>query len=273
VALTFTLNGQPFDGTPDAYGVQWFATVTGWDGPPLTASLTARPGDHGSLRGPSYYNTRAMTMTGIAKCPNVTEVRRAKDRLDTIVPIGVDLNLTSAEDRTSVVQLAGALLKNAINEQTLTFSIPLEAADPWKYGPQQFATVPLGSDVLGTGYQLFFPLRLFTTNGLTVVNDGTQIARPILTYWGPCTGPYSTNNDLGITDGYDITLPTAADFLVVDHDFGSVLLNGSAPRRTTRVPTYRPWPLDKQSAQTITAGAASSSAGARVEMTWYPTYV
>lgn len=273
MALTFTLNDQPFDGTPDAYGVRWYGSVTGWNGPPMSTSLTPRPGDHGAFRGPSYFNSRKPVLAGHAICPDLTALRAAKDRLDDFAPIGVDVELTSSEERTAIVQLGGELLKNAINEQTLNFSIPLDAADPWKYGPQQQVTIPLGTTVVGTGARLFFPLRLYVDNGVTVVNEGTQLARPVLTYWGPCSGPFATNNTLGVTDGYDLTLPTADDFLVVDHDLGSVLLGGTAPRRGSRVPTYRPWELQPRVLSSLTAGAVSSGAGAHVDVTWFPTYL
>jgi hypothetical protein len=273
VALTFTLNGHPFDGTFDAYGVQWVANCTGWDQSQLTTSLTARPGDHGAFRGSSYRNSRPYTLDGIAVCPNLTELRRAKDRLELVAPGGVDLDLTSAEDRTAIVQLAaGGILKTAPNEQTLRYSIALEAADPWKYGPQQSTTLPISAPSAGLGSLILFPLHLFSPTGGMIVNDGTVPARPTVTYWGPLTNPYSTNTDTGQTDAYEITL-AAGEFLVVDHDLGSALLNGVSPRRNTRLPTAELWQIAPQSSTTIAAGAVSSGSGSRVDVAWSSTYL
>lgn len=277
MALTFTLTGPnltiPFDLTPDEYGVRWHASCTGWDGPPVSANLTPRPGDHGAFRGPSYYGSRPLTLEGICTAPNLTELRRAYDRLDLLVPIGADIDVTSTENRTAVAQRSGPLLRKRTSEQTMTFSIALEAADPWKYGQQQQVTVPISTDTLGTGYLLLFPLHLYTAGGMTVRNDGTQQVRPVVTYWGPCSGPYSANTATGVTDGYDITLATTDDFLVVDHDLGSALLGGTSPRRNLRIPTYRPWHLEPQSDSTISAGAVSASPGSHVDVTFYPTFL
>lgn len=273
MGLTFTLADQVFDGSVDAQGCRWYATVEGWDGPALSQSLTARPGDHGSFRGPSYYNTRALVLTGMVLAPDVTALRWARDRLDDLAPIGVDVPLTSVEQRTAIVQLSGRLLKTAPNGQTLNFQIPLEAADPWKYGPDQSVDIPMVGASAGVPSQWLFPLALYTAGGVTIYNEGTQQARPTVTYWGPCTGPWSTNNDTGETVAYDITLPTAADFLVVDHDLGSALLGGTASRRNTQVPTSQLWLLPGRSASTISTGAASFSAGAHITVGWSPTYL
>lgn len=277
MALTFTIDGPTntirFDGTPDPDGVCWYATVTGWDGPPLTTQLTARPGDHGAFRGPSYYNSRPLTVAGHCRCPDVTAVRAARDKLDALTPIGADIWITSAEQKSVIAQLAGALLKASVNEQTLTFSIPLEAALPYKFGPEVQTSIPMLDSVSVGAPQIWhFPLRLYQESGQMLANPGTQHARPTVTYWGPCTNPYSTNADTGITDQYELFLP-AGEFLTVDHDLGSALLNGVAPRRNTRVPGTRPWVIDPQSAQTISAGAVQVGTGSRVDIEFYPTYL
>jgi hypothetical protein len=277
VALTFTIDGPTntirFDGTPDPDGVCWYATVTGWDGPPLTTQLTARPGDHGAFRGPSNFNSRPLTVAGHARCPDTAAVREARDKLDLLVPIGEDVWVTSAEQKSVIAQLAGALLKASVNEQTLTFSIPLEAALPYKFGPEQEIDVPmLDSLSVGAGQNWLFPLALYQESGQLLANPGTMPARPTITYYGPCNQPYSTNADTGVTDSYDLFIATG-DFLVVDHDLGSALLNGVSPRRNTRIPGSRPWMLEPQSAQTIVAGASFVGGGAHVGISYYPTYL
>jgi hypothetical protein len=110
------------------------------------------------------------------------------------------------------------------------------AGDPYIYDyPAQVssAAVPLTSDV-GAGFNMAFNVGFggsIPINAVSGYNGGTHTAYPVLTIAGPVVNPVLVDA-FGITMAFSITL-AASDLLVVDCRNKSVVLNGTASRRTS----------------------------------------
>lgn len=264
MGLTFTLTSTggtiTMDGSLDGAGCKWWATVTGWDSPDLSYDTTTKANDHGLFPGLSLYGGRQITVAGVTLAPDVTTLRAARDRLDLLAQAGVDVTLTSVEGRSITGRLSGALLKKSISEQQAQFSIPLLCADPFKYGAGHSNTLalPVASD--GAFFPLYFPLALSGDNTtVTVANNGTRAAAPLVTFIGPVVNPSITLVNTGQWWGFDITL-AATDRLVADASDGSVLMNGT-PARWVQDPASQPfWLPSGTCTLAFNAGAYSSAA-------------
>src|SRR5690242_12816394 len=83
----------------DEYGCRWrtVSPIEGWDGSPSsTLVLTQKPRQPGAWRGPKPVLTpRVVTLHGIVKAPNATQLEAALDRLneaasiDSLTPLAI----------------------------------------------------------------------------------------------------------------------------------------------------------------------------------------
>lgn len=98
-----------------------------------------------------------------------------------------------------------------------------------------------------------------STNSVTVTNAGTFTAKPVITIQGPATNPSIQNVTQGKTLTFAITLGST-DFLVLDTDARSVLLNGTASRRSALAAGSQWWDLDPGDSQ-VTYAASGATGG------------
>lgn len=103
----------------------------------------------------------------------------------------------------------------------------------------------LPSSFPGRTYPRVYPLvyGAGTAAPVTVTNAGNYKTRPVVTVYGPCTNPLVENITQGKMVKINIDL-AAGDFLVLDMDAHSILLNGTASRRNLMSTNSQWWDLD-----------------------------
>lgn len=278
---TWTVDGWVGGATDDA-GVAW--TVEDEDGwstsPPVRAELTDRDGADGSYDNPAFYSSRLVVLTGHADAPSQAAMLAAKERL-LAVANGLRAGLVELEvaeatgPRSAWVRRADAKTKDE-GARAFSWQLSLLAPDPRKYGPA--ATVasglPAGGGVLT--FPLTFPLLFVGAGGatgvVTVTNAGAYESWPTLRILGPVTDPVVEN----ITTGHRLRLAPlslgAGDYLDVDMDARSVLLNGSASRRGAVAADSDWWSLAPGD-NAVRFGAAAYAAAAQLQLTYRPAWV
>lgn len=244
---------EPATGPPlvlnatDTAGVQWAAALDGWDSPDLRASLTPRPGDHGSLDGASTYAERVLEVKGLALASTPEERARAVDRLtrasnlwDTYARFVV----TEDPERFVTVRRSGKL---NIDEDYLgfEFSLGLLAPDPRKYS-LALGRLTVGLPIAATGrtYSRTYP-RTYGPPGSSgtflAENVGNIDTRPVVYVVGPSVNPTLENATTGELIAFAITVP-AGHVLAVDFDARTITMDG-ANRRGVRVQGTHWWTL------------------------------
>lgn len=120
------------------------------------------------------------------------------------------------------------------------------ASDPRIYDAA--ATNPTTGMAQSSGGLVFpfvFPFTFGTAGAggqVTVVNTGTVAVRPVLTVTGPVDTPILENVTAGKKLRFNIVL-ASTDTLTVDLDARTVLLNGTASRRSALTPDSQWWEL------------------------------
>lgn len=122
----------------------------------------------------------------------------------------------------------------------------IDCTDPRIYSQaENTGNVGLASTGGGMSFNATFDLSfgaVSTGGNLNVTNDGDTDAPAVLRIDGPCTSPTVENVTQGKTLEFDITL-SASEYLEIDTENRTVLLNGTASRYSTLVSTSRWWDL------------------------------
>lgn len=254
-----------FGGNGSYNGLQWGAgtelLVSGWDGvddmPPIRSTDAVRSGEHGAFLGLDLLNERTVTLELILLPFDLTPAN-ATARYDQLIqlvaqafaPQAVDLPLVFSN---GTRQINCRPKKRAIPRelQRQSFSgvatIELAAVDPRIYDANQqnlTARLPTSSG-LGTGFPIAFNLGFggaVTGGYITVVNSGNFPTRPVITLQGPADNPQVTNLTTGQFIKLNLSLGVT-DFIKLDLDVHSILLNGTASRRSAMSATSQWWEL------------------------------
>ncbi|WP_018686538.1 phage tail domain-containing protein [Actinokineospora enzanensis] len=240
--VRWTLDGQEFNGPPDAAGREWVIDkVTGWSASPGVRDSLAgsRTGDHGSWPGTVYREARTIRLDGWVYAPTWEARRDAEHRLAALCasPAGrYPLRCTeeTGDLVAEVVQEDATLVTIRPGGYWLDFSLQLVAADPRKYGPEQAATTRLPAPSTTGGLDFTAPGLDFTAPGLdfgpqehtgrvTATNTGTADTAPTLTLTGPLTPPITITRDTvsvvfldPITADQRLTIDTRARLVLLD---------------------------------------------------------
>jgi hypothetical protein len=231
--------------TVDDFGVEWWVTSEqGWAAtPPVRLTLTDRPERHGAFDAPSYRGPRVITLEGTAIAPDRAAKESAKDRLAAVLADGsalLPLVVTEPHRTRRALVRLGAESKIADRKAgAFEFSLTMTAPDPLRYSyGLNASTCPLPSSSGGVTFPLSFPLDFGTGSSggrLLLDNAGTAPTWPVWRISGPCVQPVVTNTATGEELAFELTLQEG-EFLVIDTDARSVLLQGTASRRSALLP-------------------------------------
>lgn len=230
--------------TVDEFGCSWvLSDLDGWwNLPEPDLPDDPRPYQYdGSYETDGRYKPRDITLTGVIIPDQATpqDVAQARRRLLSGVNAirnSVVLEVDEPDaSKTAACRLAGRpqVAISGLNG-VLQFQIPLRAADPRKFST---ASGNVSSGILKTSggrtYNRTFPQTYpgGSTSGIASfenVGDYTSNAQIVVT--GPVTDPSLEHLEQGKTISFNITLG-ATDYLTIDLESHSVVLNDSASRR------------------------------------------
>lgn len=237
---------------PDEFGcMNWWHDIDGWFATtPVDAAIQGLGNsDYSAWNTRFYRNARALTITGTFACPSVDAAMAARQRLaqwwgdpnlifDMIVyePVPKKITVRSSD------KLDMPWANSVGNAKGFTFSIPLIAEDPIKYGLVQ-KTAACGVQTPGA-YSRTYPSTWPRTYGggsvsagrLTIVNDGTVDTPPTSIVTGPVpSGWRITNADTGewlqvgagLARGQQLTIDHRTQVATVDGRDVTVLMSGT----------------------------------------------
>lgn len=282
-----TLGTLVLDQVDDA-GVWWTSTdLAGWRGSPATTvQVTQRPAAHGGWASARPVLTpRQLELTVDIGAPDTASMTAAYEQLLAATSLG-PVTLAVTEDgktRTAVVYRNGDVLPTADTGCAATYSVPLIAADPRRYGALTQATLALPSSVGGLSWPVSWPISWPATvsYGDAVLAGGGTIASPLtITISGPTTGTTALASPLvTVTDsaGTVRTLLYAdtigvGDYLVIDCDARSVLYNGAGNRRGL-LQVVGGWPDVPKAGAQLSFRASTYDSTSRAVATYRPAWM
>lgn len=229
--------------------------LDGWeDLPTLDSGDVERPVRHGAWAGTSYAQARTVTLNGLIRCPRgelvdrVRELRRAcaVPTDDTLYPLTIT---AMGETLTAQARVSQRII-------TLTKDVPLGHApftlqwtcpDPTRYEPD-----PVQLAIPPGGYRV-------------APHHGDVATRPLVTVYGPCTGPVLRRAGTpDIVLGFDLEV-LAGETLAIDCRAGTATLDGVdalAALTSDSVPVEY-WTIPADSQTPIHFEVATSGAPAR----------
>ena len=257
-------------GSLDAGGVSWYLEqLVGWDGAPSTGDMQQRLYRHGAWSNRAYLAPRILQVQGHAT-GRQSALYRAADRLMASIPLAEPELVTVAEGATQ--RIVGARQHDdplvELGPGWFRFDIALQCPDPRRLSGNEFAqTARLPSSVGGLTLPTTVPFPIaavVTDNTVTIVNDGNIEAPARLRITGPVQAPRVRHAEQGRELLFGINL-SAGQFLDVDLDEHTVLLNGTANRRGVVVGQWFTLP---PGAQELAFDAAAFDAAATCVVTW-----
>ena len=161
-----------------------------------------------------------------------------------------------------------AMAYDAGNYQRVgTVDVQLVASDPRVYDAnQQVINIPVAVSSSGASWPWVWPVAWGTagTGGIvSVTNAGNFATRPVISIKGPVDNPVLTNATAGQSVQFVLSL-VSTDTLVVDFDAHSVILNGTASRRSSMVAGSQWWEIApgvsqiQYSANTVQVGSIAT---------------
>lgn len=236
-----TLTANTFD--VDADGVEWIMDKpVGWDFAEVRVGVQPRPFADGSWVAPGWENGREVVLRGVAVCPDDAALEAARYRLAAVAALLRRSGLLVVGEAVPKQMTVRLLDRPDTSEDgtTLTFQVPLIAADPRKYGTtQRTASAGLtGGPAGGDTFPLTFPMSFGTVvpgGILQVTNDGDAPTSPVFQITGPVSDPVLQDNDSGVRFELDYDV-AAGEVVTVDMAVRTVLSGGTASRRYAVVP-------------------------------------
>lgn len=156
-------------------------------------------------------------------------------------------------------------------QRTGTATVEFVASDPRIYDATQQtgsagANIAAGGMSFPVGFPLSFSGGAGSSGVISASNAGSLTTYPQATIQGPCTNPVIWNDTLGLYVKFAITL-ASSDQLAIDFRQKTVVLNGTASRRSSLVPGSTWWGLPPISTSQIRFTADSAS-GASLGLAW-----
>lgn len=208
--MTYTIEiaGRLFDGTENADGNIWLADgLTGWfDGANSRATFEDIPGQHGGFE-PSQVllGARHMEFNGavLTESDELSEAIARQWLAVLSATDGFDVTVTDALGvLTSRCWVEGKPVGKRLGEGKFTFSLPLVAPDPIRYGPER--VVQKSAEHVVTGglvYPLTYPLEYgdlsagLLSGYLQITNAGKAPVYPSFRVGGQVTGGFTLVSD------------------------------------------------------------------------------
>jgi hypothetical protein len=220
----------------------WLTSLEGWHGTPdMRLTGIDRPLDHGQFDGPTYLAPRIITAAGTAIAPDRTTALLARDIVaslcsDPSLLYTLQVTEPGRPTRRASVRLNAATKVSEVSGTAFDWQIQFKAPDPRRYDDAETVVTlypPTGA-IGGLTLPFTTPFTYTTTgaaaSSTTVTNAGTIAARPVVYMWGPLVDPEIANLTAGRTLSFTgLTLATG-DFVVVDFDRRTALLDGTVSR-------------------------------------------
>jgi len=227
------------------------------DLPEIQTSDRLRLRRHGLYQGDDFAGRRAVVLTLEVDAADV-------DALNTELSTLLEITRPGLEESPLILQIPGVADggKRRLNVRPRRRNVPVNldfyyglplvtvefvATDPRIYNDTEslsLTALPAG------GGGLLFPAAAplvfveSTTNGdVNAQNDGTFPVAPVLRVDGPITNPTIENLEQGKTLELDIVV-AGGDFLLIDTEARSIMLNGTASRYSSLLPVSEWWDLE-----------------------------
>ncbi|MEO3974261.1 phage tail protein [Streptomyces sp. CAU 1734] len=225
--------------------------LTGWeDLPEVDSSDADRPTSHGSWPGAQYARPRRiggqlwlLPAPGTDPAETMRTLRRSLALHDREQWLAVRIHGETLAVRARVVQRVIPADRNLLTQGVARVSVQWLATDPRRYAvEEQLGTTGVPKPPTGLTWPLTWPLNwgdATVTGDVTILNEGSAPAHPVIAFRGPCGNPALNDTAGGRRLRYLIDL-AAEDELVVDTGAGTVLLNGTASMRHTAAPDSSP---------------------------------
>lgn len=228
--------------------------VEGLDMPELRTSDSERSGDHGYFQGHDLLAGRTVEFAIEIAGDDAVDRELLVDSVKTaMVPVATESPLVfrveGAEGRMIYCRPRRAAFSTdlAYSMNLVTARLQFFATDPRIYDETQSSgSTALATAPGGMTFPATFPISfgIVGTGGyIEAINSGFFPTRPVAIITGPVANPIIENQTAGKTLSFNITLP-AGETLTVDLDAHSVLLNGTASRRSSLVAGSKWWELE-----------------------------
>ena len=227
------------------------------DMPPLTTSDRLRLRRNGLSPGDDFVSSRSVVL-------DIEVDAETTDDLNTTMATLLDITRPGLDESPLTVKIPGLAGggKRRLNVRPRRRQVPVDldffyglpmvtvefvATDPRIYDATPWRVVtalPSGSG--GLSFPATSPLYFDAsseTGDVEAENEGTFPVAPVIRIDGPVTNPSVTHLEKGYTLDFTITLG-ASDYLLIDNESRSVLLNGTSNRYSTLSSTSQWWDLD-----------------------------
>lgn len=280
--MTITMDGQlEFNGIVLGDDVDTFTDeFNGWDDlPPVVSSNAPIAMYHGSYAGRKYAAERVVTWSGVLQPLDTSTfaTKLAAIRAATTIAESAEEQQLIIRTVDETLMAYGHVTARAIPgtrkygaSKLANISLQFTCSDPRKYSEEIRTLTIAFPDTTSTGltYPLTYPLSYGTvtsTGAGTFNNAGDAPLPTIYTVYGPCSNPVITNSTTGNFVSFTIEL-AAGEYMVINTKLGTVILNGTSDRLTTRSPYSSPL-LDmelKQGANLVRVSGSAWSIGANM---------
>lgn len=250
------------------------------DLPAIRSNDDLRSGDHGAFRGTDLLGEREIVMTfhlrdfnGSYETLRDTFKNAMVISTNTEIPLklyGSTRRINCRVRRRNVPVICDRIQNYA------TATVQFIASDPRVYDEalSTSGTIGLPASTGGLVIPADVPWVLGASSSggtFTATNSGNFPTRPIAVITGPATNPRIENVTAGKTVQFDLALG-ATDSLTIDFDSHSVLLNGTASRRSTMTSSSQWWELAPGDS-TIRFNANAYDAAASLVLTYRSAWI
>lgn len=258
--------------------------VAGMEGvedlPPVRSTDVLRANDEGSFLGSDYLGSREVVMTYHLIADNQEDYEVIRDLFKAaMVPstsVEIPLKIYGSTKRINcrVRRRNVPVFCDKIQDYT-TAIVQFVASDPRLYSESessQTVGLPTSSGGLDIPADVPWVLGAASSGGIiTAVNEGNFPTLPIAVITGPADNPRLENVTQGKTVQFNLSLG-ASDTLTIDFAAHSVLLNGTASRRSTMTSSSQWWDL-QPGTSTIRFNANAYDPSSSVLLTWRSSWI
>lgn len=252
--------------------------VSGLDSAPLRTTTDEHQGMDGTYVDSPFMSMRTIVVAGtLYSDPNdpdgILDTLRANYQSNAATPFYFQLPGRPLR----FINSQGGGCKYDIDTNRRVGSTPVQftvfGSDPYIYDyPAQTGSISVPTVItVGTSFNMAFNVGFggsVAGNSVTLINNGTHTAYPVITISGPVTNPVLADA-FGITMPFTISL-SASDQLVIDCRNKSVVLNGTVSRRTAMA-GLKWFSVPAKTVETIffSANAGTGSAAVTMNNTYY----
>lgn len=228
-------------GATDDYGVEWyFLDLDGWGAPQSTVQAVQKANADGAFATPAFLQARVVTVTGAMLAPDRPTLVAAWDRLQAAAPLATAALTVvhGGADRYVNAQRQGEISMTEMSDVAIQFSIQWLCVDPRKFATDTLTAttgLPSASGGLTIPFTVPFTIASTVVSGTCFLTNPGNANGPVNLHIAggpvPCAGPSVTHvaSGLSVTFASSLVL-TSTDYIDVDMDNHTVILNGTASR-------------------------------------------